>query len=241
MPIRGPLQTGGSCASLLWQGAGLIAGQWGPRLPRSNQSRSSRSAYRLRNLQFSRGEGRSRRRAPAATSGFLCRCRMLAVRRARALFTQPTRTMSTTQALPKQDDANDKPWYAAFPAPLRSVAEGTLATMSAQELRQRLLDGPKEDDLLVVDVRRTDFEVCRPFVLNLWRGKACCARRRRLYPSVVCPQQARLTRSIPPAQTAFIKGAINLPAHSFYQTLPSLVPILSRCASRKSLLDRIRC
>ncbi|POY75750.1 hypothetical protein BMF94_1160 [Rhodotorula taiwanensis] len=114
---------------------------------------------------------------------------MLAVRRARALFTQPTRTMSTTQALPKQDDANDKPWYAAFPAPLRSVAEGTLATMSAQELRQRLLDGPKEDDLLVVDVRRTDFE------------------------------------------TAFIKGAINLPAHSFYQTLPSLVPILSRYRS----------
>lgn len=30
------------------------------------------------------------------------------------------------------------------------------------------------------------------------------------------------------AQTAFIKGAVNLPAHSFYQTLPSLMPILSR-------------
>ncbi|GAA5977830.1 hypothetical protein JCM11641_006085 [Rhodosporidiobolus odoratus] len=29
-------------------------------------------------------------------------------------------------------------------------------------------------------------------------------------------------------EDAFIKGAINLPAHSFYPTLPSLLPILSR-------------
>lgn len=32
-------------------------------------------------------------------------------------------------------------------------------------------------------------------------------------------------------QEAFIRGAINLPAHSFYQTLPSLLPILSQYVS----------
>lgn len=74
-------------------------------------------------------------------------------------FDLQTCTMTTPQAPAKQDDANDKPWYAAFPAPTRSVADGTLDTVSAHELRQRLLDGLKSDELLVVDVRRTDFEV----------------------------------------------------------------------------------
>lgn len=32
-------------------------------------------------------------------------------------------------------------------------------------------------------------------------------------------------------QVAFIRGAINLPAHSFYQTLPGLLPILTQYRS----------
>ncbi|BGP56220.1 hypothetical protein JCM8202_005777 [Rhodotorula sphaerocarpa] len=82
---------------------------------------------------------------------------------------------------------DDKPWPAGLPTPTRSLADGSLPTISAQELAAKMRQGAAaQGELLVVDVRRTDFE------------------------------------------DAFIKGAINLPAHSFYQTLPSLLPILSR-------------
>ncbi|GAA5881869.1 hypothetical protein JCM3774_005760 [Rhodotorula dairenensis] len=88
-------------------------------------------------------------------------------------------------------DATDKPWYAAFPAPTRSLADDSLPTVSAPELREWMVQRKnlEEKEFLVVDVRRTDFE------------------------------------------ERFIKGAINLPAHSFYQTLPSLLPILSQYRS----------
>lgn len=33
--------------------------------------------------------------------------------------------------------------------------------------------------------------------------------------------------SLTPSQLAFIRGAINLPAHSFYPTLPFLLPVLA--------------
>ncbi|GAA5989456.1 hypothetical protein JCM10908_000481 [Rhodotorula pacifica] len=97
---------------------------------------------------------------------------------------------STTAVAPEQDE---KPWHAAYPAPTKSLKDGSLSTASARELRERLQrrqEGAKgEKEFLVVDVRRTDFE------------------------------------------EAFIRGAINLPAHSFYQTLPSLLPILSQYRS----------
>ena len=51
--------------------------------------------------------------------------------------------------------------------------------------------------------RRTDFEVTNHHILIL--------------------NEAVTARSY---QTAFIRTAINLPAHSFYQTLPSLLPLL---------------
>ncbi|BGP24633.1 hypothetical protein Rt10032_c03g1256 [Rhodotorula toruloides] len=82
----------------------------------------------------------------------------------------------------------ETPWHAAFPTPSRSLADSSLATISAEELRKKVEEQSDmfKRDFLVVDVRRTDFE------------------------------------------DAFIKGAVNLPAHSFYPTLPSLLPILSR-------------
>ncbi|GAA5843503.1 hypothetical protein JCM9279_000770 [Rhodotorula babjevae] len=86
-----------------------------------------------------------------------------------------------------QAAAPEAPWHAAFPAPRATLADGTLALLSVDELHHALIAADDaKTSTLVVDVRRTDFE------------------------------------------TGFIRGAINLPAHSFYPTLPSLVPILSR-------------
>ncbi|GAA5867272.1 hypothetical protein JCM8547_003143 [Rhodosporidiobolus lusitaniae] len=85
---------------------------------------------------------------------------------------------------PKQE----QPWHAAFPSPTAQLSDGSLDSITAEELRDLFTGERTEGDFLVVDVRRTDFDE-------------------------------------PPY---FIKGAINLPAHSFYQTLPSLLPILSR-------------
>ncbi|KAK0459776.1 Rhodanese-like domain-containing protein [Desarmillaria tabescens] len=71
------------------------------------------------------------------------------------------------------------PWYNAFPEP-KSIPNG----ISAEKLHSLLLES---SNVLVVDVRRTDFE------------------------------------------GSFIKGAINLPAHSFYPTLPLVVFHCNSC------------
>ncbi|GAA5941462.1 hypothetical protein JCM10213_006092 [Rhodosporidiobolus nylandii] len=91
--------------------------------------------------------------------------------------------MSTTA-----QTSSEAPWHAAFPTPSASIATGTLANISPQELKQKLEYEPDlaKRSFVVVDVRRTDFE------------------------------------------NGYIRGAINLPAHSFFPTLPSLLPILSR-------------
>ncbi|ORY92853.1 Rhodanese-like domain-containing protein [Leucosporidium creatinivorum] len=91
--------------------------------------------------------------------------------------------MSTTNEGFTAPPVEEKPWHAAFPSPTSKPVR-----VEAEELRKWIELKPKLDDRdwIVIDVRRTDFEV------------------------------------------AFIKGAINLPAHSFYQTLPSLLPILTR-------------
>ncbi|KAG7452500.1 uncharacterized protein BT62DRAFT_925047 [Guyanagaster necrorhizus] len=73
------------------------------------------------------------------------------------------------------------PWYNAFPEP-KCIPDG----ISAEKLHSLLLESTNLNNVLVVDVRRTDFE------------------------------------------GSFIKGAINLPAHSFYPTLHVLIPILAR-------------
>lgn len=55
---------------------------------------------------------------------------------------------------------DDKPWTAGLPTPTRSLADGSLPTISAQELAAKMRQGAAaQGELLVVDVRRTDFEV----------------------------------------------------------------------------------
>lgn len=55
------------------------------------------------------------------------------------------------------------PWHAAYPAP-NAVAPSLLR----HELLQWFQDGKKAGkDFVLVDVRRTDFEVCRVYLLTL--------------------------------------------------------------------------
>ncbi|GAA5928871.1 uncharacterized protein JCM15063_003991 [Sporobolomyces koalae] len=81
---------------------------------------------------------------------------------------------------------DEQPWHAAFPTPTSSLKDGTLVSITVDELQKKIRDQPTLDkrDFLVVDVRRTDFD------------------------------------------TGFIRGAINLPAQSFYATLETLLPLL---------------
>ncbi|KAI5888783.1 Rhodanese-like protein [Schizophyllum commune H4-8] len=74
------------------------------------------------------------------------------------------------------------PWYSAFPDPKHTELQGISPDDLAAVLRDPATQVAK--DVLVVDVRRTDFE-----------GVA-------------------------------IKGAINLPAHSFYETVDTAVELL---------------
>merc|ERR1712080_3801 len=78
----------------------------------------------------------------------------------RMASSQPDLTAAApTSAGPKTE--NEKPWHAAFPTPSRSLDNGSLATVTAQELREwivRRKDLAEEKEFLVVDVRRTDFE-----------------------------------------------------------------------------------
>lgn len=62
-------------------------------------------------------------------------------------------------------DAPETPWHAAFHAPTSSLANGTLVALSVDELRDQLSSASasttstEDTSVLVVDVRRTDFEV----------------------------------------------------------------------------------
>ena len=99
------------------------------------------------------------------------------------------------------DQVSQKPvpeWAATFPVP-----QSNPPTIDPEELAELIRTKQGGKDFLVVDVRRTDFEVTNHHILIL--------------------NEAVTARSY---ETAFIRTAINLPAHSFYQTLPSLLPLL---------------
>lgn len=99
----------------------------------------------------------------------------------------------------------EQPWHAAFPTPSSDPPR-----ITSEELHQLIGAQPdlSKRDFLVVDVRRTDFEV---------RGSSSNTLNRCEKLIFHC------------AQNGFITGAVNLPAHSFYPTVASLIPLLSRC------------
>ncbi|CEQ39147.1 SPOSA6832_00650, partial [Sporobolomyces salmonicolor] len=121
-----------------------------------------------------------------------------------------------------QQSPEETPWHAAFPTPTASLSNSTLSSISAPELRELVLAQPEleQREFLVVDVRRTDFEVrfiSRSFERTRKEAELTGG-------DVGCSLPGGCRR----AQDAFIKGAVNFPAHSFYPTLPSVLPILSR-------------
>lgn len=126
-----------------------------------------------------------------------------------------TRHMSSSSPAP----VKEQPWYAALPVP-----KATPVQLQAEELKKLMDQQPTTESNvthLVVDVRRTDFEVSSVSALLLPAAggspPSACSRR-----------TIRQLMQLPSLQDAFIQGAVNLPAQSFYQTLPSLIPLLTR-------------
>lgn len=67
------------------------------------------------------------------------------------------RTMTTQ---PQSQNQPERPWYEAYPAP-RNVA----ASVTREEVLQWFRDGRRPGtDFVLVDLRRTDFEVCIPIL-----------------------------------------------------------------------------
>jgi arsenical-resistance protein 2 len=115
--------------------------------------------------------------------------------------------MSVSTAPPP--DQPQSSWTDAFPAP-RSSPGG----ISNEELAQIVKTKQAGKDYLVVDVRRTDFEV----------------RHGQIYLLINVQVQAHILTCPTFCNTLqhyAIPSAINLPAHSFYPTLPGVLSILS--------------
>lgn len=90
----------------------------------------------------------------------------------------------------------ETPWHASYPAP-RTVAP----SLSRQELLQWFREGKRAGtDFVLVDVRRTDFEVCRGITVDI---------------------RADIK------QGGTIQGSLNLPVQSLYPTIPTLYSLLS--------------
>ena len=91
---------------------------------------------------------------------------------------------------------NEAPWYAAYPTPRAREAD----SISRQQLLQLFKDGKEPGkDFALIDLRRTDFEVCyRNLHIKPWA------------------QLIFIT------QGGTIRGSINLPAQSLYPTIPAL-------------------
>ena len=102
------------------------------------------------------------------------------------------------------------PWHANLPSP-RAVP----LQLAVSELRSTMDDPSKRAgvDYVVVDVRRADMDVSHSRLLDYHTGSIT-------YPFDPQEQEADGKMIIP--------GAINLPAQTFHQTLPTLIAILSR-------------
>jgi arsenical-resistance protein 2 len=88
------------------------------------------------------------------------------------------------------------PWHASYPAP-RTVAP----SLPRQELLQWFREGKRAGtDFVLVDLRQTDFEVCRGITVDIHADIK---------------------------QGGTIQGSLNLPAQSLYPTIPTLYSLLS--------------
>jgi len=75
---------------------------------------------------------------------------------------QPPRTTTASTG-------EEKPWHADFPTPTSSLKDNSLSSITVSELREKVKQQSdlSKRDFLVVDVRRTDFEVRTTHLLDL--------------------------------------------------------------------------
>lgn len=100
---------------------------------------------------------------------------------------------------------NSSDWPKVYPVP-RDRSLSPLKSITPSELAD-LMRNPKQKagkDFLVVDVRRADCEVFT-FILTLHQ---------------ICHSSSQFLKTV-------IPGAVNLPAHSFHATLPTLLALLA--------------
>lgn len=126
--------------------------------------------------------------------------------------------------IPKMADNTPKevPWHAIYPTP-----KCVVPSLPRHELLQWFRDGKKAGkDFVLVDVRRTDFEVCKGYLLTLtWFGGRSLG-----WKGETCQIEANMI-----GQGGTIRGSINLPAHSLYPTLPAVYALLSSSGAKHVL------
>ena len=120
-------------------------------------------------------------------------------------------------------------WALDFPEP-----KATPPKISQEELAELVRTKSAGVDYLVVDVRRSDIEVSLPAASK----SASAADHRIPHPAsrttytlarslTITPHRSPHAPTRPTPPQALIKGAINVPAQTFYQTLPTLLHLLA--------------
>ena len=116
-----------------------------------------------------------------------------------------------------QAAAPEVPWHAAFPAPKASFADGTLASLTTDELHHALTASETtKASTLIVDVRRTDFEVRSPFPRSSPTSSSSSSTRRRAAPLTTCllfATDGLHSRGSQPAGPLVLPDAAVAPAH----------------------------
>jgi len=107
------------------------------------------------------------------------------------------------------------PWHVKLPAPRASPLQLGVSDLYASMAEPNRRAGV---DYLIVDVRRADMDVSLGETPKLKEHEVCD----RIAPLQLNPPLQE------PEGKMMIPGAINLPAQTFHQTLPSLLPILSQ-------------
>ncbi|KAK3177467.1 hypothetical protein K4F52_009758 [Lecanicillium sp. MT-2017a] len=118
----------------------------------------------------------------------------------------------------------EAPWHAAYPSPRSTKAAGITRQELLKKMEDSGNDGTKPKNFLLVDLRRTDYEV-----------RACLSfGHATLLPSRPSGLFANIT-TVYRMQGGTIRGSINLPAQSLYPSIPTL-HILFKAAGLRSII-----
>lgn|SRR5687767_10985860 len=105
------------------------------------------------------------------------------------------------------------PWHAAYPAPRNAKPDGLLPSQ-VLELLKAPADSGQGGKFVLVDLRRTDHEVCLALPVSTPYIRAVSLAGYR-----------GMVSDILHSQGGTIRGSINLPAQSLYPSIPKLYSI----------------